>query len=102
MRSERIGRSRVDGSAMTEQIREILLTALNAARYGIPPDAVIAKAVTEGDRELTVERLGLDSLGWMEFCISIELQSGQELTQFEIEKMRYMFEIEDWLRERMA
>jgi hypothetical protein len=87
---------------MADHIRKILLEAIDAARYGVPPDPPIAAAITEGNRELTLERLQLDSLGWMEFCISIELQSGQELTSFDVEKMRYFFQIEDWLRERIT
>jgi hypothetical protein len=54
-----------------------------------------------GDRELTLDRLRFDSLAWMEFCISIELQSGQELTPAHVGTMRYVYEIEDWLRERL-
>lgn len=65
---------------MTEQIREMLLTALNAAWYGDSFGPAITKAVVAGDRSLLLDQLEFDSLAWMEFCISVELQSGLELT----------------------
>ena len=86
---------------MADQVREILMTALRAATYGLLPDSLTAKAVAAGDRQLMIDRLKFDSLAWMEFCISIELQSGQELTPVHIEDMRYFFEIEEWLRARL-
>jgi len=85
---------------MPDQTRQILLAAISAARYGSPPEASLLRAISEGDRELSLEQLEFDSLAWMEFCISVELQSGQELTTSEIEQMRYVFQIEDWLRAR--
>jgi hypothetical protein len=84
-----------------EQIREMLVAALCAARYGKPPSPAIAQAVVAGDRGLTLDQLEFDSLAWMEFCISVEVQSGQELTPAHIDRMRYFFEIEDWLHERV-
>jgi hypothetical protein len=86
--------------AMPEQIREMLLMAIRAARHGTPPGPSITQAVTIGDRELSLDRLEFDSLAWMEFCISIELQSGQELTPAHIGRMQYFYEIEDWLGAR--
>jgi len=50
---------------------------------------------------MTIEQLGFDSLAWLEFCISVEIQSGQEITPADITKMRYIFEIENWLRARL-
>jgi hypothetical protein len=85
---------------MPDQTRQILLAAIRAARYGSPPEASLLQAISEGDRELTLEQLEFDSLAWMEFCISVELQSGQELTTSDVEQMRYVFQIEEWLRAR--
>jgi hypothetical protein len=90
-----------DRSIVSDRIRETLLTAYGAGRSGFPPDPTVVGAIADGSRELTLEQLSFDSLGWMEFCISVELQCGQELTPLHIEAMRYMFEIEDWLRARM-
>ena len=86
--------------AMTEHIRKMLLAALSAARYGDPPGPAIIQAVVAGDRSLMLDQLGFDSLAWMEFCISVELQSGQELTPAHIDGMRHFSEIEEWLRHR--
>jgi len=84
-----------------QQIRAILLTALKDAQHGLPPGTLITHAIVEGDRGLMLNALEFDSLAWMEFCISVELQSGQELTPAQIRDMRYFFEIEDWLRARV-
>ena len=86
---------------MADQIREMLLTALCAGRYGHAPAVRVAEAVVTGDRELRTDQLGFDSLAWMEFCISVELQSGQELTPEDVENMSYVYEIEEWLRARL-
>ena len=67
----------------------------------LTPDPALAEAVIVGDRQLRIDQLHFDSLAWMEFCISIELQSGQALTPEDIENMRYMFEIEEWLRAKL-
>jgi len=86
---------------MADHIREMLLEALCAGRYGHTPAARITEAVVAGDRELRTDQLGFDSLAWMEFCISVELQSGQELTPEDVENMSYVYEIEEWLRARL-
>jgi len=83
-----------------EPIHEILLVALTAARYGAPPESSLAQAIVSGDRTLTLEQLDFDSLAWMEFCISVEEQSGLLLSPVDVVDMRYFFEIEDWLRAR--
>jgi hypothetical protein len=85
---------------MSDDFRPVLLEALRAARSGVEPPSEIAKAISSGGRELTIEELGLDSLGWMEFCISVELQTKLELTPTEIAGMRQVSEIEEWLRAR--
>ncbi|MGH9807580.1 MAG: hypothetical protein ACRD9W_10035 [Terriglobia bacterium] len=86
---------------MADKVREVLLTAVRAGRHGAPPPPALAQAIAEGSRNLTTEQLDFDSLAWMEFCISVELQSGQELTPAEVEEMRYVFQIEEWLRTRL-
>jgi hypothetical protein len=86
---------------MTDRAREILIAAVQAGRYGFPPDATVATAIEQGSRELKIDQLQFDSLAWMEFCISVELQSGQELTPADIESMQFVVQIEDWLRARL-
>ena len=86
---------------MHDQIRDILLAAVRAGRHGDPAEPSIVQAIAAGDRALRIDHLNFDSLAWMEFCISVELQSGQELTPVEIEGMQYVFQIEDWLRARV-
>jgi len=92
---------RAELSAMTDRAQEILLAALRAGRFGSPPDAGLASSIRQGDRELTLEALEFDSLAWMEFCIAVELKSGLDLAPSDIEEMRYLYQVEDWLRERL-
>jgi hypothetical protein len=86
---------------MADKIRDVLLAAVRAGRHGTLPPPALAQAIAEGSHELTTEQLNFDSLAWMEFCISVELQSGQELTPADVDEMRYVFQIEDWLRARL-
>jgi hypothetical protein len=86
---------------MSDKVRDMLLVALRAARNGVAPEPALAEAVAGGDRSIPIDRLHFDSLAWMEFCISIELQSGQALTPEDIENMRYVCEIEEWLRAKL-
>ena len=85
---------------MSDPVRDILIAAVEAAKYGHPPAPDVAKAIAAGSRELELEQLDFDSLAWMEFCISVELDSGQELTPDVVGGMTRFFEIEDWLRSR--
>ena len=87
---------------MGDPIRDIMLIAVSAARNGDPPDPSIVAAIASGDHTLKIDQLKFDSLAWMEFCISVELQSGRELTPVDIEAMSHVFEIEDWLRTRAS
>ena len=79
----------------------MLICALRAAGNGLQPTPAVEQAVLAGDPELALADLEFDSLAWMEFCISIELQSRQELTPADIEPMHRMSEIEEWLRARL-
>jgi hypothetical protein len=86
---------------MSDTVRDMLLVALRAGAHGVAPTPTVAEAVVAGDRNMRIDQLRFDSLAWMEFCISVELQSGQELTPEDIENMHYVFEIEEWLRARL-
>src|SRR5262245_6264458 len=76
------------------KMRDMLLVALRAAHHGFAPTSAVAEAVAGDNRTMHVNQLRFDSLAWMEFSISVELQSGQELTPEDIEHKRYVFEIE--------
>lgn len=81
--------------------RKLIHDALLAARYEGPPDEALTKAVSEG-LDLPLERFGFDSLAWMEFCISIEANSGLELTPDCVETMRSSAEVQDWIAARLS
>ena len=84
-----------------DTIRTVILAAVEAARYAMDADPAVAKAITAGE-PLELARLGFDSLGWMEFCISVELQTRQELTTTDVEAMVTVQEIEAWLGARLG
>lgn len=86
---------------MSDRIRSLLVDAIRAAGAGIQPTPPVERAVLEGDTTMRLDELGFDSLAWMEFCISVELQSGQELMPADIEGMHHFCEIERWLRIRL-
>jgi hypothetical protein len=86
---------------MQDKVRSILIAAVEAGRYGAPLDPHIIQTITQGKPELPLAKLGFDSLAWMEFCISVELQSGQELGPGDIAGMVYLRDVEAWLRERL-
>jgi hypothetical protein len=86
---------------MQDKVRSILIAAVEAGRHGAALDPQTIQAITEGKPELPLAQLGFDSLAWMEFCISVELQSGQELEPDDIAGMVYLRDVEAWLRARL-
>lgn len=64
----------------TAKLGAILLLAVTAAENGIEPTPVRIAAIRSGGDGIRMADLDYDSLGWMEFCISVELQTGAELT----------------------
>jgi hypothetical protein len=85
---------------MQDKVRSILIAAVEAGRHGVPLDPQTIQVIADG-KELTLAQLGFDSLAWMEFCISVELQSGQELGPDDVAGMVYLRDVEAWLRERI-
>ena len=86
---------------MSDRARAIVLTAAKAGRASGLLAPEVERAIEEGQSDLRLDALGLDSLGWMEFCISAELESGLELTLDDIGRMELVSEIEDWVRSRL-
>ena len=79
----------------------MVISALRAAadwRQSVP---AVEQAILAGDPAVPLDRLEFDSLAWMEFCISVELQSRLELTPADIASMQHVSEIEEWLRARL-
>ena len=66
-------------------LHEVILEAVTAAQAGFPPDDALVTAIAKGGAAIQLEDLGFDSLAWMEFCISIELATGAELTPDHLE-----------------
>ena len=58
----------------------ILIAAVTAARAGFAPEEDLAAAILRGGATVRLADLNYDSLAWMEFCISVELNTGVELT----------------------
>jgi hypothetical protein len=78
----------------------ILAIAVRAAQNGAPPAPNIAAAIVAGGSMLRLEDLDFDSLGWMEFCISIELQTGAELTPDILSSLATLADVADWIAVR--
>lgn len=76
------------------------MTALAAGRFHAPGDPRLGERLAAGEAVL-LDELGFDSLAWMEFCISVELQTRQELLTSDIEAMETVADIEDWLGKRI-
>jgi hypothetical protein len=87
---------------MGDQTHAIILEAIRAGQFGRPASPEVEAAVANGGGDFAIDRLKFDSLAWMEFCISVELQSGQDLAPSDIAAMQYLNQIEDWLRTRMG
>lgn len=85
---------------MTQDYRSTIARAVRAGLRGRPVPSEIDAALADPDTRLATERLSFDSLAWMEFCISIELETGKGLTPADIGQMQYIHEIEEWLRAR--
>lgn len=89
-------------AAVADPVRDMLLAAATAAKYGVGLPASVAHGIETGDRDLLLADLGFDSLALMEFCISVELQSKAELTPLLVGEMTHVHEVEAWLRARLA
>jgi acyl carrier protein len=86
---------------MNDTVRQMLIAAVEAGNFGATPPGHVAEAIAAGDGNISLDSLGFDSLGWMEFCIAIELQSGLELSTSDVASMTRLIEVEDWIRERL-
>ena len=86
---------------MQDRVRGILISALRAAGDWRPSIPAVEQAIVAGDLTVPLDRLAFDSLAWMEFCISIELQSRHELTPADVESMGSISDLENWLRARL-
>lgn len=80
--------------------RSLVAAAVRAGRFGAPLDPALARDIDAG-AELALDSLGLDSLGWMEFCISIELDSGLELAPSMVAEMETLADVERWIAARL-
>lgn len=73
--------------------------ALDAGFFGQPFPKDLSRKLATGALDHPLDGLGFDSLAWMEFCISVELNTGMELTPVMITEMRTLADIADWLNE---
>lgn len=80
----------------------ILLAGVTAAQNGAPPAPNVAAAILAGGSTLRLEDLNFDSLGWMEFCISIELQTGVELTPDVLSSLETLADVAGWIAVQRA
>jgi len=82
---------------MTADVMTTLRQALEAGCFGHSLPAELDARLMNGELELPLERLGFDSLAWMEFCISVELNTGRELTPVMVTEMALLSDVAGWL-----
>jgi hypothetical protein len=75
----------------------ILVAGVTAAQNGTPLAPDVTAAILAGGSTLRLEDLDFDSLGWMEFCISIELQTGAELTPDVLSSLETLADVAGWI-----
>lgn len=85
---------------MTDVFRATIAKAIRAGLRGRPVPSDVEAALADPVAPLPTERLGFDSLAWMEFCISVELETGKGLTPADVAGLGYVHKIEEWLRAR--
>ena len=84
----------------TAKLGAILLLAVTAAENGIEPIPVRIAAIRSGGDGIRMADLDYDSLGWMEFCISVELQTGAELTPDLLGQFDTLADVAAWIAAR--
>lgn len=77
--------------------RKIVRLALVAAAYGTPNESQTDTQDSAGPNAVPLASLELDSLAIMEFCISIELQSGLEVTPEVLASLTTVEDVVDWI-----
>lgn len=83
-------------TADARRSRELIWEAVQAGRYERACDPKLERAILDGE-DVPFDRIDFDSLAWMEFCISVELNCGLELTPAHVEEMRSTGDVERWL-----
>jgi len=84
---------------MTSQGMElILIEAITAGKHNFPLNDQLASAILQDANEIKLSGLNFDSLAWMEFCISIELNTGVELTPDHLEKFETLADVAAWIK----
>lgn len=78
----------------------VLLEAVTSAEFGEKPDAERTAALLSGGAGIRLDDLEYDSLSWMEFCISIELETGAELTPDLLEQFDTLADVANWIVSR--
>ena len=74
-------------------LEKVIMDAVTAANSGFAPDDELASAITQGGTSVQLADLKFDSLAWMEFCISVELTTGAELTPDHLEGCRTLADV---------
>lgn len=76
---------------------DVLINAVTAARNGVPPSQRVRAALLAGGAAVRIDDLAFDSLATMEFCISVELQTGAELSPDVLFQFETMAEVALWV-----
>lgn len=80
---------------------QVMAEAVQAAQYGIAPPTEVVDAIVRGE-PVSFDALGFDSLAMMEFCISVELQTGHALTPEMMNGFGSVVDVARWLAARQG
>lgn len=87
---------------MTDQeIRMIIVEALDYASVFAMQDNNLQAAFLDGQQDIPLEELGMDSLAVMELCIAIEINAGVSIVSSELQSIDTLNRLVDTVRERL-
>ena len=78
-------------------LSSVLIEAITAAKANFPPNDSLIEAVQQGGKDIKLTDLNFDSLAWMEFCISVELATGAELTPEQLKHFETLCDVSTWI-----
>jgi len=83
-----------------EEVRAVIVDALQAANVeGIVGDPRVSKFL-QGKTDIKFAQLNMDSLASMEFCISIELETGVSLAPEELRSIKTLNRLAKIIRDQ--
>lgn len=80
------------------ELREFLLSALREANVFGLDDSSECRSFVSGHSDIAFDKLDMDSLAAMEFCIALETETPLSITPKELQKLRTLGELVSRIR----